>query len=409
MKIPFEFFVSLRYLRAKRKYGLFNISISIAGVALGVMALIVVLAVMSGFEKDMKSKIIGMYSEITISTGALMPDYQSVIEKAEQVPGVLAATPAIHGQVMIKSMRRARGVAVRGIDPEREAMATAIEKYIERGDLPKAGQGVIIGDELASSMDLRVGDIIKIISPVEVDTPAGPVPLVLERRIVGIFNSGMFEYDSNLIYVDLKTAQKLFRYGDAVHEVSVHIKDIDMTEAVSAELEKVFQRPYKVSSWVKRNPSLFAAVRMEKKMMFFIVALIVLVAALNIASTLIMVVMEKTKDIGILKAIGVRQRSIMSIFTMEGAIIGVTGAIIGVAAGILFADNINAIADCIGSLTGFQPFRRDIYFLDRIPVELSFARISITAAIAIILSTLAAIYPAWRAASVNPVEALRYE
>lgn len=409
MKIPFEFFVSLRYLRAKRKYGFFNIFVSIAGVALGVMALIVVLAVMSGFEREMKEKVIGMYSELTILTDGLMGNYRTVIEMAENIPRVVAASPAINGQVMIRGPRRARGVVVRGIDSKSEAKASSLDKYIVQGDLFESGPGILIGDEFAGDMNLLVGDVVKIISPMEVETPAGPVPLVLKRVVAGIFDSGNYEFDASLVFVDLESAQKLFRFGDVVHEVSVHIEDLDLTEEVGAELEEAFPYPYKVSSWIKRNPSLFAAVRMEKKMMFFIVALVVLVAALNIASTLIMVVMEKTKDIGILKAIGVRRRSIMGIFTMEGAIIGVTGAGLGVVGGILFSENINSIADLIGWVTGFQPFQSDVYFLDKIPVELSWVRISLTAAIAIILSTAAALYPAWRAANIDPVEALRYE
>jgi len=411
MNLPFELFVGFRYLKAKRKHRFisFITLISLAGVALGVMALIVVLAVMSGFEREMKEKVIGVYSELTIEVRPAMRGYGDVIRNAEQLPDVVAAAPYILGQVIIRGARQARGVVVKGIDPVREGRATALRKYIARGNLLESGSGIIVGEELAKDMGFDVGDEVKIVSPVEVQTPAGPVPIVLDRVVAGIFDSGMYEYDSSLVYVDLDTAQKLFRFDGVVHGVSVKIKDLDVTRGVERELKKAFPHPYLIKSWMEKNPNLFAAVRMEKKVMFFIVALIVLVAALNIASTMIMVVMEKTKDIGILKAIGVRPRSIMSIFTMEGALIGVTGALIGVAVGYLFADSINPIADFIGWLTGFQLFKSDIYYLDRIPVELSWLRIALTAAIAIALSTAAALYPAWQASRLDPVEALRYE
>jgi lipoprotein-releasing system permease protein len=411
MKLPFELFIGLRYLKAKRKHRFisFITFISVAGVALGVMALIVVLAVMSGFEREMKEKVIGVHAELTIATKGVMEDYREVVRKAEQIPDVVAAAPYIMGQVIIRGRRQARGVVLRGIDPAGEARTSSLKKFIAQGDLLESGPGIIVGKEFARDLGFDVGDPLKIVSPVEAETPAGPVPIVLERVIAGVFDSGMYEYDSSLVYVDMETAQKLFRFPDAVHGVSVRLKDLDMTGRVREALEKAFPYPYIVTSWIEKNPNLFAAVSMEKKIMFFIVTLTALVAALNIASTLIMVVMEKTKDIGILKAIGVRPRSIMSIFTMEGAIIGVTGAAIGVAAGYLFADSINPIADFIGWLTGFNLFPSNIYYFDRIPIELSWVRISVTAVLAVILSTIAALYPSWKAARLNPVEALRYE
>lgn len=409
--MPFEMFVSVRYLKAKRKHRFISFIsfISVAGVALGVMALIVVLAVMSGFERDMKEKMIGVYAELNIQERSVMYGWQDVIKKAETVPNVVAVSPYIIGQVLVRAPRQARGVVVRGIDPAGEGRTTSIKKFIARGDLLASGPGLLVGKELAAEMGLDVGDGVKLVSPVEMDTPAGPVPVVLDRVIAGIFASGMYEYDQSLIYADLDTAQKLFRLVGGVHGVDVRIRDLDLTDSVKAELKACFPFPYRVSSWKEKNPVLFAAVAMEKKVMFIIVTLIVLVAALNIASTLIMVVMEKTKDIGILKAIGVRPRSIMAIFTAEGAIIGLTGALIGTVTGWLFLEYINPIADFVGWLTGFQLFPASIYNLDRIPVELSWVRIAATAAIALALSTIAAVYPAWKASRLDPVEALRYE
>ena len=412
MRMPLEMFISLRYLKAKRRHRFISFIsfISIAGVALGVMALIVVLAVMSGFEREMKEKVIGVYAELHIHTRALMYDWPGVVGKAEAVPGVVAASPFILNPLMLRTpQRQARGVMVRGIDPEGERRATSLAKFLKQGDLLASGPGILVGKALARELGLVVGDEVKLISPVEVDTPAGPVPIVLDRVIAGIFNAGMSDYDSNLIYADLATAQKLYRFGDGVHGVSVKIRDLYDTDRIQGELRKAFPFPCIVKSWMEQNPTLFAAVNMEKKVMFIIVTLIVLVAALNIASTLIMVVMEKTKDIGILKAIGVRPLSIMAVFTVEGAIIGAIGALIGTAAGLLFLEHINSIATAIDWLTGFNPFPSDIYYFDQIPVEFSWARICWTGFIALALSTIGALYPAWKASRLDPVEALRYE
>lgn len=409
--MPFEMFISLRYLNAKRKHRFISFIsfISVTGVALGVMALIVVLAVMSGFECDMKDKVIGVYAELNIQQRNVMHDWRDVVAKAVTVPDVVAASPYILGQVIVRAPRQARGVVVRGIDPAGEVKTTSLGRFLSRGELPVSGPGVVVGKELAREMGFDVGDDVKVVSPVEMDTPAGPVPIALDRVITGIFDSGMFEYDSSLIYTDLDTAQKLFRFQGTVHGVSVKIADLDDTDRVMAALKERFPFPYAVTSWKEKNPTLFRAVNTEKKVMFIIVTLIVLVAALNIASTLIMVVMEKTKDIGILKAIGVRPLSIMAIFTAEGAIIGSTGALLGTVAGLLFLEYINVIAASIDWLTGFNPFPSDIYYFDKIPVEFSWVRIALTAAIALALSTLAALYPAWKASRLDPVEALRYE
>jgi lipoprotein-releasing system permease protein len=409
--MPFELFVSVRYLKARRKHRFISFIsfISVSGVALGVMALIVVLAVMSGFERDMKEKMIGVYAELNIQQRGAMPGWRDVVKRAETVPGVVAASPYIVGQVLLRAPRDARGVVVRGVDPAGEGRTTSIKKFIAQGDLFASGPGVIVGRGLASEIGIDVGDEVKLVSPSEMDTPAGPVPVVLDRVVAGIFESGMYDYDQSLIYSDLGTAQKLFRFGDAAQGVDIRIRDLDLTDEVKAALDARFPSPFRVSSWKQKNPVLFAAVAMEKKVMFIIVTLIVLVAALNIASTLIMVVMEKTKDIGILKAIGVRPLSIMAIFTAEGAIIGAAGALIGTAAGLAFAENINPIADFIGWLTGFQLFPPSVYNLDRIPADLSWGRTALIASIALVLSTIAALYPAWKASRLDPVEALRYE
>lgn len=409
--MKFELFLSWRYLRSKSKQAFFgNRIISISGVAVGVMALIVVISVMSGFERELKAKVLGTFSHLTVyEASGNMGDSGGVLDKILDIDGITAGSPFISGQALLRTSSRAFGVNIRGIDPETEQDVANIGKYIVRGRLDFGEDGIIVGEELAKKIGLRVGDIIRIISPAQVQTPSGPVQIVVESEVAGLFDSGMYEYDVSLAYVSLDTARRLFRLGDGVTGLSLVTRDLDGARELKGRISDLLGPRYRVMSWMDLNPNLFAAVRMEKKVMFFILTLIILVAALNIISTLTMMVMEKTKDIGILKAIGSSSKSIMVIFTMEGLIIGVIGAGFGVLLGLLFAGNINSIADFVGDLTGFQLFSSDVYYFDRIPADIYLSDIVIISVCAVVISVFAALYPAWHAARLNPVEALRYE
>lgn len=407
----FEVFISWRYLRSKSRQAFIgNRIISIAGVTVGVMALIVVLSVMSGFERELKEKVMGTFSHLTVhELGGNLSDHEAVLEEVLAVDGISAGAPFINGQALLRTASHAFGVNVRGIDPAKEQEVADIRQYIVEGGLNFGEDGMIVGEELARKIGLRLGDVIRIISPAQVQTPSGPVQIVVESEVVGIFDSGMYEYDVSLVYVSMETAQRLYRLGESVTGLSLTVDDMDKATEMKEVLLRLLGPGYRVMSWMDLNPNLFAAVAMEKKVMFFILTLIILVAALNIISTLIMMVMEKTKDIGILKAIGSSSRSIMTIFTMEGLIIGLIGSAAGVVLGLLFAAHINQIADFIGELTGFQLFSSDIYYFDKIPADIYPSDVVVISLSAVIISVLAALYPAWQAARLNPVEALRYE
>ncbi|MDP8247918.1 MAG: lipoprotein-releasing ABC transporter permease subunit [Candidatus Tritonobacter lacicola] len=407
----FELFISWRYLSSMRKQSLLlNRIFSVVGVGAGVMILIVVLSVMGGFERELEEKLMGTFSHLTIhSTRGNMHDYQEVLDRVLLVDGVTAGAPFITGQALLRAHGKAMGFVVRGIDPKKEQEVSAISRYIVKGGLDFQGDGIILGEELSKRLGLLEGDVAKIISPSQVQTPSGPVQIVVESEVVGIFDSGMYEYDANMAYVSLDTAQKLFRIGGGVSGLSLSTDKLEKAHDLKKSLRVLLGSSYRVLGWMDLNPTLFSAVKMEKKVMFIILIFIILVAALNIISTLIMMVMVKTKDIGILKALGCSSRSVMTIFTLEGFIIGVMGVIFGVLAGVWFAANINPIADFVGQVTGFQLFPSDVYYFDRIPADIFMKDVVVISLCAVAMSICAALYPSWKASRLKPVEALRYE
>ena len=422
--MSFELFISLRHLKAKRaqKFISLNTWISIGGVALGVMALIVVIAVMSGFGKDLRDKILGTNSHIVVTniTRSGMDDFESVLKKVMQSDGIKAAAPFILNQVMLTFGSKSSGVVVRGVDPEREAMVSDLEKNMIQGEIGmlkrrkknKAGPGhdnIILGKELSQKLGVQVGDAISMVSPASRLTPMGLIPKIKLFKVVGLFESGMFEYDSSLAFISIQSAQRFFSMKGKVSGIEIRVEDIDSADQIAELLQENLGFPYYVRDWMRMNKNLFSALRLEKIVMFIILILIILVAAFNIVSTLFMVVMEKTKEIAILKSMGASRTSIMKIFSFQGLIIGVTGTLIGCIGGFAIVPNLNDIVGFIENLFGITAFPNDVYYLDKLPSEIQYLDSFLIVVFSIAICFLASLYPAWRASRMDPVDGLRYE
>lgn len=420
MSMPFELLIGLRYLKAKRKSTFISIItfISTAGVALGVMALIVVLAVMTGFERDLKDKILGTNAHlVVIRSGAAMEDYRGLMERMKQLPGVQATTPFIYNQVMLSTGRTVSGVVLRGIDPVTDRQVTRLSRAVVQGSMEQlepdsdsgGDPGVMIGRELARHLNLSLGDRVNVVSPMGSITPLGMMPKLKPFRVVGIFNTGMFEYDSTLAYVSLTQAQRFFDLGDTVTGIQLKVADVYATTELAQRINREFGPELYARDWMQMNKNILFALKTEKVVMFIILTLIVLVAAFGIASTLFMVVMEKTKDIAILKTIGARSGSVMKIFVLEGLIIGVVGTAFGLLSGLAVASNLEPIIDLVQKVTGKNFFSKEIYYLDHFPSHIVTSDVVTVALTAILISFLATLYPAWSASRMLPAEALRYE
>jgi lipoprotein-releasing system permease protein len=424
--MPYELFIGLRYLKVKRKSAFVSIItlISTSGVALGVMALIIVLAVMTGFEEDLTNKILGTNAHIVVlSSGGGIDNYESLIKRLKGVDGVVAATPFIYSQVMLSSGKSVSGVVLRGIDPKTDPLVTNLSKSLVEGKLadldivtpePLTGAapprpGLIIGKELARNLNLTVGETVNVISPLGNITPLGMAPKLRRFRVVGVFNTGMFEYDSTLAYVSLGEAQAFLGLDSAVTGIQLKVADVYAAGTIARRINRELGFPFYARDWMQMNKNILFALKTEKMVMFIILTLIVLVAAFGIASTLFMVVMEKTKDIAILKSMGATGRSIMRIFVLEGLIIGVFGTAVGVIGGLLVALNLEPIVDLIQRVTGFELFSKDVYYLDHFPSQVVPSDVLLISVTAILISFIATLYPSWQASRMAPAEALRYE
>jgi lipoprotein-releasing system permease protein len=411
----FEFFISFRYLMAKRRQMFVSLItfISIAGVAVGVTALIVVLAVMNGFHDDLRNRILGVTSHITIgSYGGAISNYNDAMREIEKEPGVIGSTPFIYAQVMITSGRSTSGAILRGIEPVSASKVTEIQKNLTWGNLsdlvsaprePGAPNypGIILGAELAKNLGVQTGEYVTIISPAGRLTPIGQVPKSKLFQVVGTINSGMYEYDNTLGYVDLAAAQQFLGIGDSVTGIEVKVTDIYKAGEIAKSLEGRLGPPYYMRDWMEMNSSFFSALKTEKAVMFIILTLIILVAAFNIVSSLIMLVMEKGRDIAILKAMGATTASIRKIFVLEGFLIGFSGTALGTLGGYTLCTLLKRYK--------FVDLPPGIYHIAKLPVKMEALDIITIAFAAIFISLVATLYPSRKAAGLDPAEALRYE
>ena len=425
--MSFELFISLRYLRAKRKQVFVSIItfISIAGIFLGVAALIIVLAVMNGFETDLRNKILGINSHIVLMKfSGVMKDYPKVMNEIADVEGVVASTPFIYTQAMLKSGSRTSGVVLRGMSVDTAPQVINLGKMQEGGIHYLSGRvqsipglptdaslspGIVIGKELAKNMGLSLFDPISIISPMGISTPMGMVPRMKKFILVGIFDSGFYEYDSTLAYISLKDCQEFLNMGEEVTGLEIKVNDIYHANVIAKSLERKLGFPFWARHWMELNKNLFAALKLEKRVMFIILSLIVLVAAFNIICTLIMIVMEKNKDIAILKTMGATSESIMKIFIYQGMTIGVIGTLLGCLGGLSVAFNLEKISVFIENLFGFKILPGDIYYLSQLPSQVNYLDVLIIITGTMLICFLSTIYPSRRASKLDPAEALRYE
>ena len=412
---PYELFIGLRYTRAKRRnhFISFISLISMLGIGLGVMALIVVLSVMNGFQKEIRARILGVTPHLQVSSDSgQLNDWQHDLDIVAKHPKVRAAAPYVSGQGMLSLNDSVQGVMVRGILPDAEQKLTALGDKMKRGALNdlRAGEfNIVLGVDLARALGAHVGDSVLLITPQGQITPAGMLPRLKRFHVAGIFEIGMSPYDNALALINLEDAQKLYRMGSSVSGISGNLYDLDLAPQVAYELEDKFPNGIYVSDWTRQNANYFSVVAMEKKMMFIILSLIVLVAAFNIVSTLVMAVTDKQADIAILRTLGASPRSIMQIFMVQGMLIGLIGMVIGVVGGVLIALNIGTIVPFIEHLFHVQFLSKEFYYISELPSDLQKGDVIVIAGMSFLISLLATLYPSWRAAQTQPAEALRYE
>lgn len=411
MNLPFEIAVGLRYIKAKRKQAFISVisAFSVLGVMLGVMTLIIVLGVMNGFEKDLKEKILGTVSHLVVMSHSsrTVTEWPRIMDRISVFDGVEATTPYIYGQAMLSTSGRVRGVIVRGIDIRTAGRVISLPRYLVQGSMDGLAAeadglgGIIVGKELAVLNSLRMGEVVQLISPQGKRTPIGAVPQVRNFRIVGIFQSGMYEFDSNLVYMDLSQAQKFFEMGQGVTGIEVYLRDIYYAPKLGTRIEASLGTTFWTRTWKDMYRNLFSALKLEKIAMFIILTFIILVASFNIIISLIMLVMEKSRDIAVLKALGATSDRIMRIFIVQGMLVGVVGTFLGAVGGI--------VGSTILAKYPIIELPTEIYTISTLPVSIEVSDVVIICVVALTICFLATLYPSLRAARLEPVEALRYE
>ena len=419
--LPFryELFIGLRYTRAKKRltgrnhFISFISLISMLGIALGVAALIVVLSVMNGFQKELRTRILGVASHVQISAAnGELADWQTPLQAAQRHPRVEAAAPYVQAQAMLAFDSQVRGAMIRGVLPDAEDKVADFARHMKTGrlDALKEGEfGIILGSELARALQVYAGDKVALIAPQGLVTPAAVLPRMKQFTVVGIFEAGMYEYDSGLALIHMADAQKLYRMGDNVSGVRLKVDDLFAAPRIARELLRYVAADAFISDWTRSHANFFRAVQIEKNMMFLILLLIVAVAAFNIVSTLVMMVQDKQPDIAILRTLGASPKSVMAIFIVQGTLIGIIGLAMGVAGGVALALNIDVVVPALERALGIHFLAKDVYYISDLPSDLHWNDVGVIAGVSFVLTLLATLYPSWRASRVNPAEALRYE
>jgi lipoprotein-releasing system permease protein len=412
---PFELYVGLRYTRAKRRnhFISFISMISMLGIMLGVVALIVVLSVMNGFHKEVRERILGMASHATISgVNGELTDWKSVMAQASKFPHVIGEAPYIEGQGMLISGQKVSGALLRGILPQREGDVSDVIRDIKQGSIETLESGsfnIILGRELASVLGVGVGDKVTLVTPQVNVTPAGILPRLKRLTVSGIFQVGMGEYDRGVAILHIDDAAKLMRLENGVSGVRLKLDDLYLAPQVSREIALKMGGYYRISDWTMQHRNFFAALRTEKRMMTIILSLIVAVAAFNIVSTMVMVVTDKQSDIAILRTLGASPKSIMSIFMVQGATIGVVGNLLGMIGGVLLANRVEEIVSWIERTFKVDFLDPSIYYITKLPSDPQISDVLFIGGMALLITLLATLYPAWKASRTHPAEALRYE
>ena len=410
----FEWLVAIRYLRPRRQEGFVSVIalFSFLGIFLGVATLIIVMSVMNGFREEMLTRILGLNGHLSVYGGVTgLTDYDAIRQAIAKAPGVRVVDPMIENQVMVTAGGVARGAVVRGLTPEDMRGRKILAEHIVAGSLDEfqGDNAVLVGTRLAERMGLSVGDQITLISPKGNITAFGTVPRMRGYKIIGLFDVGMFEYDSGFIFMPMDAAQTYFRMPESVTTLEVFIDDPDKAPQMARALQQTIGAAGRVHDWQRANSSFFNAIQVERNVMFLILTLIIVVAAFNIVSSLIMLVKEKGRAIAILRTMGATRGAIMRIFFISGASVGVLGTLFGFVGGLAFSHNIETVRQWIQMLTGTNLFAPEIYFLSQLPAKVDYVEVLAVTAMALVLSFLATIYPSWRAARIDPAEALRYE
>jgi lipoprotein-releasing system permease protein len=417
--MPYEFLIGLRYTRAQPREGggnqfiSFIALISMLGLALGVAALIIVLSVMNGFQQELRERILGVVSHIQVSNEAgELADWPRVVQNVARHPRVKAAAPFVQQQGMVSFDGQVRGVMVRGIVPAAEDTVAQFSQHMSAGKLALLvpGEfGIVLGSELAHALHAGLGDKITLLAPQGLVTPAAILPRVKQFRVVGVFDVGMYEFDSGLALINMADAQTLYRMGDRVSGVRLKVDDLFAAPQISRELLRYLDVDEGVSDWTRSHANFFRAVEIEKRMMFLILLLIVAVAAFNIVSTLVMAVQDKRADIAILRTLGASPKSIMGIFIVQGTLIGVVGLLVGVFVGVAVSLNIDVVVPFIERVFGMQFLSKEVYYITELPSDMHWSDVATISGVSFLLTIVAAIYPSWRASRTQPAEALRYE